>query len=183
MGALGKNDLFRNFSVKLLFKFFMKTGLSANQITMLNFWIFELGAIALFSLRLDIWGLVVGGFAAMVDYIDGTVARARNQTGKFGMYLDTSSDWLYLMMLIGAISYAHNILLLGYITLIAMTFGNWVEYNNLKGINVKIPLWLGICPILIITILLGHAEYGITAIMFIQTIRTALLYWRSCGTL
>ena len=177
MGTQGKTDLFRELSVKLLLKPFLWTGLSANQITMLNFFIVELGAIALFWFKLDLLGLIVGGFAAMVDYIDGSIARYRGGNTKKGQYLDTSSDWLYLMLLIGVISYAHGILILGYITLIALTFGNWLQYNG--HVNIKIPNGLNITSVLMWSILLGHAEYGITAIMFIQSIRTVLLYEKS----
>jgi len=172
-----KRDYFREVSVFLLFKPFYWSGLSANMITVLNFWIVEMAAIALFLAGYDLLGLILGGLAAMIDYIDGSIARARGGNSKAGMYLDTSSDWLYLMLLIGAISYHHQIMPLGYITLIAITFGNWVQYNG--NVNVKIPNGLNITCILMWSILLGHAEYGITAIMFIQTIRTALLYWRS----
>jgi len=174
---MGNKDYFREISVKLLFKPFYWSGLSANAITMINFWVVELAAIALFLIGYDLLGLSIGGLAAMIDYIDGSIARARGGNSKLGQYLDTSSDWLYLMLLIGAISYHHQILPLGYITLIAITFGNWVEYN--ANINVKIPPGLNITSVLMWSILLGHAEYGITAIMFIQSIRTALLYERS----
>ena len=169
--------MFREISVKLLFKPFYRSGLSANAITAINFWVVEMGAVALFLAGKDLLGLVFGGLAAMIDYIDGSIARARGGNSKAGMYLDTSSDWLYLMFLIGAISYSHGILALGYITILALTFGNWVQYNG--NVNIKLPPGLNITCILMWSILLGHAEYGIAAIMFIQSIRTALLYKRS----
>lgn len=177
MGNKGKVDLFREISVKLLLKPFLWTGLSANTITALNFWVIEMLAIALFLTKHDLLGLVVGGIAAMIDYIDGSVARAKGGNTKLGMYMDTSSDYLYLMMLIGAISYAHGILVLGTITIIAITFGNWVQYNG--GVNVKIPNGLNITSVLMWSILLGHAEYGIALIMILQSTRTSLMYRRS----
>lgn len=170
---MGKKDLFRDVSIKLLFPIFWKSGLSANKITVLNFLTFGLGSVALFAFGYEYLGLLTAGLAAMVDYVDGTVARAGRENPK-GAYLDTSLDWLWLMMLIGAISYHHNVLLWGYIALIAITFGNWVEYNG--KVKFQYPFPLGISHLLVISILFHHANYGIIIIAITQVLKTGGMY-------
>lgn len=170
------NDYFRAFSVKLLFPLFWKSRLSANAITIANFLTLCLGSAGLFLIGKELAALLTAGLAAMVDYVDGTVARAGRGSPN-GAYLDTSLDWLWLMLLIGAISYHHRIMDIGYLALIAITFGNWVQYNG--KVNVRLPFPLGISHLMVGGILIGHAEWGITGIMLTQGARTTLMYWRS----
>ena len=174
---MGK-DFFRDISVKLLFKPFYRSGLSANKITVLNFLTLGLGSIVLFATGREILGLLTAGLMAMVDYVDGTVARAREGNSKLGQYLDTSLDWFYLMLLIGAISYHHNIMTIGYLTLIAIVFGNWIEYNKVSkvGGGYNLPLFLGIIPILVVGILIQHVRESIFLIMITQWYRTGRMY-------
>lgn len=173
---MGK-DFFRDVSVKLLFKPFYRSGLSANKITVLNFLTLGLGSIVLFAEGREILGLLTASLMAMVDYIDGEIARAKGGNTKLGQYLDTSLDWLWLMLLIGAISYSHKIMSIGYITLIAITFGNWIEYNG--NVKLKLPFPFGISHLLVIGILIRQIQFSILAIMLIQWIRTILMYKRS----
>jgi len=173
---MGK-DFFRDISVKLLFKPFYRSGLSANKITVLNFLTLGLGSIVLFLIGREILGLLTAGLMAMVDYIDGEIARARGGNSKLGQYLDTSLDWLYLMLLIGSISYYHNIMTVGYLSLIAITFGNWIEFNG--NVKLKLSFPLGISHLIVIGILLGNLKLGIIYIAIVQSIRTIILYWRS----
>lgn len=170
-------DFFRQISVKLLLKPFLRSGLSANQITVLNFLTLGLGSVVLFAIGKEMVGLLVSGLAAMVDYIDGEVARVRGGNTKRGAYLDTSLDWLWLMLLIGAISYYNNIMTIGYIALIAIAWGNWVEYNGKVKLKILFPF--GISHLLVLGIVTRQTTLGITAIMIVQSIRTILLYRRS----
>lgn len=173
MGTFRKKDRFRNLSVKLLFPFFWRTGLSANQITVLNFFTLNLGSVILFALGYEIIGLLTTVLGAMVDVVDGSVARA-GRGSKNGAYLDTSLDWIYLMLFIGAISWHHNIMTIGYLSLIAITWGNWVQYNG--KVNWELPFPLGIKHLIAIGIVLGHAEWGIIGIMVTQWFRTGRMY-------
>ena len=168
---------FREVSVKLLFKPFERSGLSANKITVLNFLILELATVILFFFGYEILGLAIAVLAAMVDFIDGSVARARGGNTKLGQYLDTSLDWLYLMLLMGAISYHHNILPIGYLALIAITWGNWVEYNG--NSKCRTPFLLTTTNIIGISILVRHAGLGIILVALVQWCRTVQLYRRS----
>lgn len=173
MGIKGKTDLFRDISVKLLFPLFWKSGLSANKITGLNFLTLGLGSVILFAFGREYLGLLTAGLAAMVDYVDGTVARA-GRGSKNGAYLDTSLDWLWLMMIIGAISYHHKILYIGYLALAAITFGNWVEYNG--KVNFKLIFPFGISHLLVLGIIFGKADIAICAIAGTQLLRTGGMY-------
>jgi len=125
----------------------------------------------------ELLGLLFALLAAMVDFIDGSIARARGGNTVLGEYLDTSLDWLYLMLVIGAISYHHNIMTIGYLALIAITWGNWVEYNG--NAKCKIPFFLGISWLIVIGVLLGRLDDFICSIMIVQWVRTIILYWRS----
>ena len=170
-------DYFRKISVKLLFKPFYRSGLSANKITVLNFLTLGLGSIVLFAWGVELMGLLVAGLMAMVDYIDGSIAKVRTGYTRLGIYLDTSLDWLYLMLLVGAISYHHNIMPIGYIALIAIAWGNWVEFNGKTKLKLIFPF--GISHLIVLGILFRRAEWGIIGVAFVQTLRSIELYRRS----
>ena len=170
-------DYARIIAKKYLLKPFLRSGLSANQITILNFSLLGLLSIVLFFKGYFLLGLLVAGLVVLLDNVDGEVARATRGNTKQGEYLDTSLDWLYLMFLLFSISYASGVLAWGTLAIIAITYGNWVQYNG--KVNAWLPPYLGITPLLIFGIILQHANYGIMAIAIIQTIRTITLYWRS----
>jgi hypothetical protein len=176
MYPFDKNNWLRKLSEKTLFPFFWWTGMSANQVTRFNFFGVGLAVVASFALGYEFLGLLLAGLCAMIDYVDGTVARAGRGHPK-GQYLDTSLDWLYLMLLIGAICFYHNIMVIGYLILIAITFGNWVQYNG--GVNVKLPLWLGIDVFITIGVLTRKLDIAMLCVLLIQSIRTAVMYYRS----
>lgn len=167
-------DYFRDISVKLLFKPFYRSGLSANAITALNFLALGLPSLILFGYRREWLGLLTAILMAMVDYIDGTIARARGGSSKKGAYLDTSLDWLYLMLLIGVLSHAYTCLVSGYLALVAITFGNWVEYNG--DVKFKLPFILGIKFLLVAGIILNRVDISILLIAITQGYRTGRMY-------
>ena len=171
------SDYIREIAKALLFKPMMRSGLSANHITLLNFSTLGLLSIILFFYSSFLAGLLVAGLVVLFDNIDGEIARATTGNTKGGEYLDTSLDWLYLMLLIFSISCASGVLVWGVVALIAINYGNWVQYNG--NVEVWLPKFLEITPILTGSILLGHPNFGIILIAIIQTIRTTLLYGRS----
>ena len=173
MYPFDKNNLFRKISIKIFFPIFWKLGWSAPFITTFNFIVFGISSLICFLKGYELQGLFLAGIMAMIDYVDGTIGRA-GRGSPLGAYLDISLDWLYLMLLIGAISYQHDIMLFGYITLIAITFSNWVEYNGL--VNYELPKCLGIIPLLLIFIFTNHLKYGILCIMITQSYRAGRLY-------
>lgn len=170
-------DYFRQFSTHLLFKPFYRSGLSANKITVLNFLTLEMATVAAFAMGHPFAGLLFALLAAMVDFIDGAIAKARTGYTKLGIFLDTSLDWLYLMLLIGAISYYNNIMVIGYLALIAITWGNWVEFNG--KVKCKIPFLLGISPLIIWGVFMNDLYFSIIAIAIVQWVRAIKLYRRA----
>ena len=170
-------DYFRQISVKLLFPIFYRSGLSANKITVFNFLTLGLASVVLFTLGHEYIGLLVAGLMAMVDYVDGTIARARGGNTKLGIYLDTSLDWLWLMLFIGSVSYYNNTMLIGYLALIAITWGNWVEYNG--NVKVKIIFPFRVTHLMVIGILTQRADLGIMGVAIVQWYRAIKLYRRS----
>ena len=169
-------DYFREISKKLLLKPFLRSGLSANKITVLNFLTLCLGSVVLFLTGHSYIGLLVAGLAAMVDYIDGEVARSRGGNSKLGQYLDTSLDWLWLQLLIFSISYSNGVLPFGCLAIIVIMWGNWVEYNG--GHKLQPPFPLGISHLLVIGVLFGCSNLTIMLILCIQSIRVAIMYRR-----
>jgi phosphatidylglycerophosphate synthase len=170
-------DYFRDISVKLLFPIFIRSGLSANQITVLNFLTLGLLSLALFLSGCALIGLLTAGLMAMVDYVDGTIARAKGGNTAFGAYLDTSLDWLYLMLLIGVLGFHYNCILYSYIALMMITFGNWVEYNG--KVKFHLPFIFGIKFLLVIGIIFNIIPVSLLAIAVTQGIRTGIMYERS----
>ena len=81
------------------------------------------------------------------------------------------------MLIIGAISYHHNVLWIGYLALVAITYGNWVEYNG--NVKCKLPFLLGISPLIIVGVLTKRLDLSILGIAIVQGVRTITLYWRS----
>lgn len=170
-------DYFRQISVKLLFRPLRASGLSANKITVLNFLTLGLWSIVLFIRGHEYLGLLVAGLMAMVDYVDGSIARARGGNSKLGQYLDTSLDWLWLMLFIGATSYHNNVMHIGYVALIAITWSNWVEFNGKAKFKRVFPF--GISHIMVIGILVGKTEWAIIGVAIVQWYRAIQLYRRS----
>ena len=170
-------DYFRQISVKLLFKLFYRSGLSANKITVLNFLTLGLGSLILFIRGYEYAGLLVAGLMAMVDYIDGSIARARGGNSKLGQYLDTSLDWLWLMLFIGAVSYHNNVMLIGYLALIAIVFGNWIQYNG--NVNVRLCFPFRVAHLMVFGILTNHVAWALVGVAIFQWYRAIKMYWGS----
>jgi phosphatidylglycerophosphate synthase len=120
----------RNISMRLLYKPIERTGLSANQITVLNFLTNNLLAVFCFSRGnyiFNLIGLFFCIFGGMVDYIDGALARARGGETDLGKWLDTSLDWLAYLLLIGGISYGVDNMLCGIVCLIGTGYSNYID--------------------------------------------------------
>ncbi len=177
MYPFDKENILRKLSVKILVPILRKINITANEITLYSFLIFGLSSIFCFSLGNDYLGLFLAIIMAALDYCDGTIARERNECSHLGEYLDTSLDWLYLMLIIGALSYNHDSMIIGYIILITLTFSNWVQYNGKTYF--KLPFYLGIIPILVISILFKQVKIGLMLIMVSQSFKTIIMYWRS----
>ena len=84
---------------------FLKYSISANQITFLSL-ITGILACVCFVFIDHLWHLG-GAFLLLINYIldncDGEVARAQNQTSKFGAQFDTFVDWIIHTLFFSAI--------------------------------------------------------------------------------
>lgn len=180
MGTQRKTDLFRKLSTDLLFPFFWWTGWSANTITAWNFAVLGVGSLVCFALQKPFIGLFVAGVYAMVDYVDGAVARAGRGSAK-GEYLDTSLDWVYLQLLLFTLALANHSLETGFLALVALNLSNWVEYNGQVKLRTVFPF--GISHLIVAGILVGRIDLGITTIAIVQWVRLIIMYRRSlCKT-
>jgi len=140
--------LARNISVKVFLKVFRSSGLTANQITVLNFFTNNLLAVYFFSRGNYISNLIAlffCFFSAAIDYIDGTVARLRNESSGLGEWLDSFLDSVWQILLVGGIAYGVFIsrgrdyfwLKTGFMAVVSLVALNYIgyEYRNRFGLN------------------------------------------------
>ena len=100
---------------KKITKLFLKTGITPNQISVLNFLIAVLGAL-FFSFG-EYINLVIGGIlvqlSSIIDGCDGEVAYLKFMTTKYGGWFDAVLD-----------RYADALIILG------MVYGEWIIHSN-----------------------------------------------------
>ena len=71
----------------------MRIGFSANQVTLLALATTIIGGVLLsFNFPFSIIGIIFLLFSHLLDYVDGTIAKATNTISKFGWYLDRTCD-------------------------------------------------------------------------------------------
>ena len=88
--------LIRHLSARIT-PWLLKTPVSANQITFISM---NLGLLAslLFALgdfTTSLYASIVFFFTYLLDHCDGEVARAKNQTSRFGQMYDSFVDWIF----------------------------------------------------------------------------------------
>lgn len=81
---------FRNLSLRIG-KFFSKFGLSPNQLTGISV-LFALAGFYFLTKKAFLFAFLSLVIAAILDFIDGAVARATGKQTKLGAYLDTIAD-------------------------------------------------------------------------------------------
>ncbi|MGQ9548330.1 MAG: CDP-alcohol phosphatidyltransferase family protein [Roseiflexus sp.] len=85
------NTRIRRWTGDLVARTLGRTGLHASTLTVLNL-LFTLASVWwLASGQFFIGGLIVA-FASLFDVLDGALARAKNQTSRFGSFLDSTLD-------------------------------------------------------------------------------------------
>ena len=117
---------------------FIKMGFSANGVTWLRLVIALVGIVFLF------FGFMISGssllfFSALLDYVDGNIARFRKQNSHFGQLLEDISDTFVESLIPFAVSvglYGDNLffLIIGAITALAISFRGVVTYRLQAGI-------------------------------------------------
>jgi len=88
---------------KLIAKFFVTLPFSPNFYTLLSLF-FAFIAFSFLYFQKIIFGAIAYFIAIFLDFVDGTVARAKKLTSKKGAYLDTIIDrWVEIIILLGLI--------------------------------------------------------------------------------
>lgn len=103
-------DFIYLFAEKIAYRFFAdffyKLPFSANQLSIINFFINNLGAVVFFSLG-RYWANLVGVFflvsSAIFDWMDGAVARKKGLASEGGGFLDSTLDYIWQNLLVAAI--------------------------------------------------------------------------------
>ena len=169
------DDWIRKLSIKLLYRPLERIGLPADKLTYLNFGLLGLTSVYFFSRGDYLIALGFAGINFMLDYIDGELARRHGGETKKGGWIDTSLDWLYYLLLIGAIAYATNQMVMGFVCIIATVFANYISSTRRLGVYGSFPF----SPIAFIIsgALSGYMVQAFWAITFFAVLRGILL-WR-----
>lgn len=88
-------------------KLFLKSPLTTKQITLVNFFVFDLGAVAFFCIGKYWANLVALGFiiaAVIWDWMDGMVAREKKQSSKGPAFLDPALDFIWQHLLVAGVA-------------------------------------------------------------------------------
>jgi phosphatidylglycerophosphate synthase len=87
--------------------FCLEYNITANQITLFNHFL-TLTIGCFFLSRGTYWGWVLGLVVCLIngllDYLDGDVAKARKEVGEFGIWIDSGTDVIIQIAVMGAIS-------------------------------------------------------------------------------
>ena len=100
------------FHRKLIFLFANYIKFTPNQITMISFII---GLLSAYSFLKGTWYYLIAGailfeISFMLDFVDGGIARLKGLTSKFGMYLDTVSDFTKFLFITLCLAYGQYFL-------------------------------------------------------------------------
>ena len=125
-----------------------KTNITANQITLLSFFICLISAPFFFTSNkiFLIIGAVLLNLGFLFDYVDGEIARIKNQSSKFGHWLDLTFDRIldcivFLSIIFGVYYTTENIFvtLLGLTTLVLRFLIDFLRWTP-KIVDYKVEL-------------------------------------------
>src|SRR4051794_958466 len=129
-----------------------------------------------------LWGTVIVTASALTDALDGTMARMRGPSGKFGALLDSSMDRIADAAVFGAVAYYLAGLGNPYggmgAALISLAFGQVVSYVKARAQSLGLDADVGIAErlerLLIVGVggLLGAAglEWGLPAALWVLSV-------------
>jgi phosphatidylglycerophosphate synthase len=128
------------FAEKFTYRFFTNIfyvlPITPNQITLINFFINNLGAVVSFSLG-KYWANLLGVIflisAAVFDWMDGAIARKKSLSSKGGAFLDPALDFIWQHLLIAGIALGIYLktsslfwLIFGFLTLVSLIYVNYM---------------------------------------------------------
>jgi CDP-diacylglycerol--glycerol-3-phosphate 3-phosphatidyltransferase len=160
-------------------RFLLRRGVTPNAVTVTGTVGVLIGALG-FGARGELfWGTVIVTAFALTDALDGTMARMRGPSGKFGALLDSSMDRIADAAVFGAVAYYLAGLGNPYggmvAALIALSFGQVVSYVKARAQSLGLDADVGIAErlerLLIVGVggLLGAAglEWGLPAALWV----------------
>jgi len=83
------------------------TNLTPNQVTLISFILAGIAGIA-FWFGYFIWGALLYQLSYIFDIIDGSLARVKGISSKYGAFLDVFTDWIKAPILIIILLYTQN---------------------------------------------------------------------------
>ena len=195
-------DFLRKFFAQALNKvasFFNKLGIKPNVITAAGL-IGNLGAACLIAWGYLLWGGIVAMVIGPLDALDGVLARMRNESGRFGSFLDSVTDrYSEIFLYAGLIIYylqsdQKNFMLLAFL---AATGSLMVSYVRAKAESVEFSAKVGLLTraeryfILLPGLLFGYPHISLwilailthfTALQRIWSVRKQAKIIRESGT-
>jgi phosphatidylglycerophosphate synthase len=116
-------------------RWFLKTSITPNQITLLSFGVGLIGA--LFFLKgeyfYNIAGVAVFQFSAVLDCCDGEVARIKSMQSKLGKWLDIVCDNIVHIVVFLSIAWSFYA---------SSGFSSYLVLGGIASLGVSISLWL-----------------------------------------
>ncbi len=116
-----------------LLKLLVYTPLTGNQVTLAMLILGIIGSLFVGFDSLALWGGIILQFTILLDCIDGSLARFRNQESRFGRYLDgmfhsITMPLLFFMLGVYSYKYFNNLLFifLGFTTAFSMVVTQYV---------------------------------------------------------
>ena len=160
----------------------LRLGVTPNAVTIAGTVGVLIGALG-FGARGELfWGAVIVTASALTDALDGTMARLRGPSGKFGALLDSSMDRIADAAVFGAVAYYLAGLGNPYggmvAALISLAFGQVVSYVKARAQSLGLDADVGIAErlerLLIVGVggLLGAAglEWGLPAALWVLSV-------------
>ena len=160
----------------------LRLGVTPNAVTIAGTVGVLIGALG-FGARGELfWGTVIVTASALTDALDGTMARLRGPSGKFGALLDSSMDRIADAAVFGAVAYYLAGVGNPYggmvAALIALSFGQVVSYVKARAQSLGLDADVGIAErlerLLIVGVggLLGAAglEWGLPAALWVLSV-------------
>jgi len=160
-------------------RFLLRIGVTPNAVTVAGTVGVLIGALGFGARGELLWGTIIVTASALTDALDGTMARMRGQSGKFGALLDSSMDRIADAAVFGAVAYYLAGLGNPYqgevAALICLALGQVVSYVKARaqslGLNADVGIAERLERLLIVGVggLLGAAglEWGLPAALWV----------------
>ena len=122
--------ILRKWTKQLFLGLFLRTRLTPNQITTLNFMLTSVPSVYFLGTghNLIALGFVLANIP--IDFIDGELAKATGQMTKLGAYLDTTLDWIWQLLLLAVMVWTTDLIIWGLLAIIAVVLSNYLSATS-----------------------------------------------------